>query len=243
MQIIKLSATESTNTFLQGLMRKENLPDFTVVVTENQTKGRGQREASWESEKGNNLTFSVLKKHLELKTEYQFLISICVSLAVHSLLIELNLPRVKIKWPNDILSGTLKVCGILIENVLNGKEVKSSVIGIGLNVNQTVFPDQLRATSIKKELKQELPLEPLLEKLVEKLQFFLSQVKVANELQLIAKYEELLFRKDVASTFQKPDGTIFSGIISGVTPNGKLKVKLEDDTSVKFGLKEVKLLF
>ncbi|WP_281540860.1 biotin--[acetyl-CoA-carboxylase] ligase [Maribacter aestuarii] len=172
MQIIKLSATESTNTFLQRLMRKENLQDFTVVVTENQTRGRGQRDALWESEKGNNLTFSVLKKHLELKTQHQFLISICVSLAVYSLLIELNLPRVKIKWPNDILSGTLKVCGILIENVLNGQEVKSSVIGIGLNVNQTVFPERLRATSIKKELKQELHLETLLQKLIGKLQFF-----------------------------------------------------------------------
>ncbi len=243
MQIIKLSATESTNTYLQGLLRKENLPDYTVVVTENQTKGRGQRSASWESEKGNNLTFSVLKKHQGLRTSHQYLISICVSLAIYALLVDLNLPRVKIKWPNDILSGTLKICGILIENVLNGQEVKASVIGIGLNVNQTTFPDQLRATSIKLELKQEQHLEILLGRMVKKLQFFLSKVKASNEIQLMAIYENVLFRKDMVSTFQKPDGTVFIGVISGITSGGKLKVKLEDETFTEFALKEVKLMF
>lgn len=243
MHIIKLSATESTNTFLQVLMRKENLQDFTVVVTENQTKGRGQRNGSWESEKGNNLTCSVLKNHLALKTDHQFLISIAVSLAIHSLLIELNLARVKIKWPNDIMSGTLKICGILIENVLNGQEVKASVIGIGLNVNQTVFSKGLRATSVKLELNKEQHLESLLDLLMEKLQFFLNQVSTANKIQLMNMYEKVLFRKDMVCTFQKPDGSVFIGIISGVTSYGKLKVKLEDDSITEFDLKEVKLLF
>ena len=243
MQIIKLSATESTNTYLKLLASKQNLPDFTVVVTDNQTKGKGQMNSYWKSEPGNNLTFSVLKKHKGLEVKHQFLISICVSLAIHEVLKDLNLPRVQVKWPNDILSGNLKVCGILIENALKGQEVMSSVIGIGLNVNQTVFSKNLKATSVKLELKKEQNLESLLGKIMDKLQFYLPQATSFNEVELMNVYKKMLFRIAIPSTFQTSNGSVFMGIISDVTTDGKLKVKLEDDTYEQFGLKEIKLLF
>ena len=243
MQIIKLSATESTNTYLKLLASKQNLPDFTVVITDNQTKGKGQINSSWDSEPGNNLTFSVLKHHQGFNVKNQFLVSTCVSLAIYEVLNDLKLPRVKVKWPNDILSGNLKVCGILIENTLKGQEVMSSVIGIGLNVNQTVFSKNLKATSVKLELKKEQKLESLLVKIMDKLQFYLPKATRSNEVELMKAYKKALFRIAVPSTFWRPNGSIFMGIISDVTTDGKLKVKLEDDTYELFGLKEIKLLF
>ncbi len=243
MQIIKLSATESTNTYLKTLASEQNLPDFTVVIAENQTKGKGQMNESWESEPGNNLTFSVLKHHQSLNVKNQFLVSICVSLAIYEVLNDLKLPRVQVKWPNDILSGSLKVCGILIENMLKGQEVKTSVIGIGLNVNQTIFSKNLKATSIKLGLKKEQHLDSLLGKILEKLQFFLPKATAFNEVRLIDAYKKVLFRRGIPSTFQKPNGSVFMGIISEITTEGMLKVKLEDDTYKQFGLKEIKLLF
>lgn len=243
MQIIKLSATDSTNSYLKNLMLEGNLSDLTVIVAENQTKGRGQMSASWESEAGNNLTFSVLKKHRELNIEHQFLISICVSLAIYNVLTDLSVPRVMIKWPNDILSGTSKLCGILIENIISGSKVKASIIGIGLNVNQLKFSDNLKATSIKLELKQEQHLESLLKKIMDKFFVFLERIDGSNKVLLYKEYEKYLFRKGIVSTFQKPDETVFTGIISGITPEGNLRVKLKDDTYEEYGLKEVKLLF
>jgi BirA family biotin operon repressor/biotin-[acetyl-CoA-carboxylase] ligase len=137
----------------------------------------------------------------------------------------------------------LKVCGILVENIISGSKVKTSIIGIGLNVNQTEFSHYLKATSIKKELKHEQNLEALLKRILEKLQVFLLQIDVINKIELYREYEKVLFRKDKVSTFQKPDGSVFTGIISGISSKGELRLKLEDDTYEEFGLKKIKLLY
>lgn len=243
MRIIKLDATDSTNRYLRDLMITENLPDFTVVVTHKQTMGRGQMNSIWESEAGNNLTFSVLKKHTGLDVKHQFMISICVSLAIYNVLTVLKLLRVKVKWPNDILSGSSKICGILIENTISGSEVRASVIGIGLNVNQTIFSNSLNATSLKLELKKEQNLEHILNEILKQLDYFLSKLSIEKEEFLYDQYEKVLFRKDMPSTFQKPDGSLFTGIITGITKQGMLNVQMEDDTFTEFGMKELTLRY
>ena len=118
MQIIKLDATASTNTYLKELAAVKNLQDFTVVTTKDQTLGRGQLHSKWESESGKNLAISILKNNFDLSVEQGFLISMTVSLAILDSLRQLGIPKLSIKWPNDILSGNFKIGGILIENII-----------------------------------------------------------------------------------------------------------------------------
>ncbi|TFG78733.1 MAG: biotin--[acetyl-CoA-carboxylase] ligase, partial [Flavobacteriales bacterium] len=149
MRIVKLNAIDSTNCYLKGLMQTEALEDFTVVVANQQNSGRGQMGSKWTSEPGKNLIMSVLKIFNDLPAEQQFSLNVCVSLAVFDTLKSLEIPKLSIKWPNDILSGNLKIGGILIENSLLGTQIRSAIIGLGLNVNQTDFVDLPNASSLK----------------------------------------------------------------------------------------------
>lgn len=241
MEIIKLSATESTNTHLKELMTFEIPSDLTVVIADIQTKGRGQVNASWESEPGKNLTFSVLKRHHQLSIDHHFLISMCVSLALYEVLLDLGVPRLAIKWPNDILSGTSKICGILIENSIAGREIKTSVIGIGLNVNQISFFNNSKASSLKLLLSRELDLDMLLQIILDSLQRYLNEVAASNLTCMLGRYEDVLFKKNIPATFQEPNSPLFTGIIQGISKEGKLKIGLADDTIKEYGLKEIKL--
>src|SRR5690606_34414076 len=166
MQIIKLNATESTNVYLKNLALEEELEDFTVVVARKQLKGRGQIGTKWESEVGMNLTFSILKNNVDLPVADQFLLNMGVSLAIFDALRQLYVPDLSVKWPNDILSGHFKICGILIENVLSGTMIQTSIIGIGLNVNQLNFGDLSQASSLKLILGRTFDLDELLHSVV-----------------------------------------------------------------------------
>jgi BirA family biotin operon repressor/biotin-[acetyl-CoA-carboxylase] ligase len=241
MQRIKLSATESTNDYLKELMTLKRVSDFTVVIADTQTKGRGQVSATWESEPSKNLTFSVLKRHEALYLDNHFLLSMCVSCAVYEVLLSLGLPRLRVKWPNDILSGTSKICGILIENSIAGQEIKTSVIGIGLNVNQILFSNQGKASSLKLLLGREVPLDDLLQNLLDTLQRYLNDFNVSTWHSILSQYENILFKKNTPATFQEPNGPLFNGIIKGITKEGKLRLALEDDRIKEYGLKEIKL--
>jgi len=243
MQIIKLSATESTNTYLKELASVKNLDDFTVVVTQKQTKGRGQMNGLWESEQGKNLTFSVLKKVKDLPVQDQFLISICVSLAVYNTLKALKIPDIRVKWPNDILSGNFKICGILIENNISGFQITSSVIGIGLNVNQITFKNQPKAASLHLLLGEEIDLDELLKAILNNLECYLSNINASNWDRLVNEYHNILFKKDVLAQFVRENDSEFSGTIVGITRAGKLKISLKDGTIQEFNLKEVSLQY
>lgn len=219
------------------------MEDYTAVVAKNQLKGRGQMGTSWQSEGGKNLTFSVLKNFSTLRVQQQFVLNIGVSMALCDVLRTLGLSNVTIKWPNDIMSGSLKICGILIENILQGAQVSHAVIGIGLNVNQTDFGDLTKATSIKLEMGQSQNLEELLDKTLERLQFHLDSIEQKTVAQLLPAYEKMLFRKDKPSTFTDSNGERFMGFIRNVSDSGKLVIELEDQIFRSFDLKEVTLLY
>ncbi|MBO0331671.1 biotin--[acetyl-CoA-carboxylase] ligase [[Muricauda] lutisoli] len=242
-QLLKLDATDSTNQYLKDLLRSENPLDYTVVVAEKQLKGRGQMGTVWHSEGGKSLTFSVLKRFDALSVKHQFVLNIAISMAVCDVLEELSVPNVKIKWPNDIMSGSKKVCGILIENVLKGERVGQSIIGIGLNVNQTDFENLDKASSLKRITGRNFNLDELLQKLLERIWLRLEAVESKTVTQLLPSYEKLLFRKDKPSTFTNADGEMFMGYIRRVSPSGKLEIELEDRVFKEFDLKEVNLLY
>lgn len=242
-QLLKLDATESTNRYLKDLLRSENPLDYTVVVAEKQLNGRGQMGTVWESEGGKNLTFSVLRRFDALNVKHQFVLNIAVSVAVHDVLNEFLVPDVTIKWPNDIMSGSKKVCGILIENVLKGERVGQSIIGIGLNVNQTNFTNLDKASSLQRITGRKFDLEELLHSLLEHLWLQLESIDAKTVTQLLPTYEKLLFRKDKPSTFRNDQGEMFMGFIRKVSPIGKLVIELEDQVLKEYDLKEVNLLY
>ena len=239
MSIIKLNATDSTNAYLKELALSQPLEDFTVVSTESQLKGRGQMGSEWISDKGKNLTISILKRFKEFYVDNQFDLNCVVSLAIYDVLSELLVPNLSVKWPNDILSGKQKICGILIENILRGKFLHMAILGIGLNVNQIDFGKVERASSLKLLLGANFNLDELTDEILNKLK---SYFKVPPK-DLRNKYTSLLFRKDKPSTFEGFGNKKFIGFIRTVDEAGKLVVELEDSVINKFDLKEVKLLY
>jgi BirA family biotin operon repressor/biotin-[acetyl-CoA-carboxylase] ligase len=242
-RIIKLDATDSTNQYLKDLLQTKNAVDSTVVVAKKQLKGRGQMGAVWESENGKNLTFSVLKSFDLLNVEHQFNLNLMVSLAICDVLNQFSLPDVRVKWPNDILSGSSKICGILIENILKGQLVQHSIIGIGLNVNQTSFGDLGNAASLKMISGRTFDLDELLQMILERIRIRFLNIQEKTVNQLLPEYEQYLFRKDKPSTFKDAEGVMFMGFIRGVSDTGKLVLELEDRVFKEFGLKEVSLLY
>ena len=243
MRIIKLDATDSTNSFLRQLSTSEVLTDFTIVVANNQTSGRGQMGAVWESESGKNLTASVFVDVSFLKLESHFFISIITSLALIKTLNQFSIPNLKIKWPNDILSENKKIGGVLIENVVKQNALQSSIIGLGLNVNQINFQDLPKASSLKAITGAHYNLDESLIALMANLKVILNELKQKEFSKIKDTYESLLFRKDKPSTFQDSEFNKFPGFIKSVSNSGKLQVLLEDNELREFDLKEITLLY
>ena len=239
MQIIKLNASDSTNQYLHDLIGQISLEDFAVVTARYQTKGRGQRATIWQSEKDKNLIISILKKEIDLNPQHQFLLNIVVSLAVFKTLQAFKIPKLSIKWPNDILSHDKKIGGILIELILKKNTIDKAIIGIGLNINQTTFKDLPSASSLQNITGIHYDLDELLHKLLDNFKYYFS---IKNTAELWTTYENLLFRKDKPSTFVSLNGDLFSGIIKGVSQRGKLMVKTENFIE-EFDLKSIKLLY
>lgn len=243
MYIIKLDAIDSTNSYLKA-MSAVNLPkDFTVVVANHQTQGRGQMGTTWQTEDGKNLTASVFKEVGSIAIEKQFYISMAVALSICKELDHLKIPKLSIKWPNDILSANKKICGILIENVIKQNQLKGSIIGFGLNVNQKHFDNLPKASSINLLTGIVYDRDEILSGILTELQAYFKLLDAKNYSEIKTQYEALLFRKNKPSTFENNDGSTFSGIIKGITETGKLNVWTEDDIIKTFDLKEVNLLY
>lgn len=243
MKIIKLDAIDSTNTFLRQLSWEQKLDDFTIVIAASQTAGKGQMGTVWDSEKGKNLTFSVFKKISCLQNDEGFYISIATSLAIYNALKHFQIPKLAIKWPNDILSENQKICGILIENVIQNSKMTAAIIGIGLNVNQTAFNNLQNASSLKKKTGVHFDLDEVMFQIAGQLKKYSKLITERSFETLKTEYESLLFRKNKPSTFKDKAGNMFMGFIQGVSEDGKLNVLLEDEIMAAFDLKEIKLMF
>lgn len=242
MNIIKLNATDSTNSYLRRYLLANHVEDYTVVVAKEQTNGRGQMGTVWSSEASKNLTFSLFKDLSIHVVEFPFYISMAISLAILKALKTFNIPDLRIKWPNDILSANKKICGILIENVIKNK-LESTIIGIGVNVNQSKFEGLPKASSMKNITGVHYDLDEVLHNIMHCTKEY-SELLQKGAYDLVKnEYEAHLFRKDKPSTFRNTDGSLFSGYVKGVTKYGKLMVILEDEIVKKFDLKEIEILY
>lgn len=243
MRSIKVLATESTNLFLREMYRDNPQMENCYVSTEHQTKGKGQMGATWTAEAGKNLTFSVLLNDIELPLNEQFKLSAITAMAVYDALEKFGIPKLAIKWPNDILADTQKICGMLIENILSGNKIGSTIIGIGLNVNQTEFDGLKKASSLKNLSGKTYDREHVLKKIVAQIEQKIYGMKELSIQRILEDYRQFLFRLEKPSTFEFTDGSQEPGIIQGVTAEGYLKVLFEDEQLRKFDIKAIKLLY
>lgn len=241
--VIKVSATESTNSYAKFLLNAKKQASNFCVFTENQLNGKGQIGAMWLSEPSQNLTCSIVFQHLKQPVKDSFFISILTSLIIKKVLQKYHLPQLQLKWPNDILSGRIKIGGVLIENNVQGAFVSSSIIGIGININQINFSHLPKAGSLKKITGLHYPVMEILDAMLDEFRFFTVQLKTLHKEQLLEVYMSSLFRFKKISMFQRPSGETFVGIIHSVSTDGNLIVRLEDEIEEQFEVKQIKLLY
>ena len=223
---IGLEEAKSTNTYL--LEHASSLPDRTVVYTWRQTAGRGQKGNSWESEPGMNLAFSLLLKQPPVEVRKQFCISEAVSVAICDFLSQFT-GDFKVKWPNDIYWRDRKLCGILIENRLSGEFVRDSIIGVGLNVNQTQFlSDAPNPVSLCQITGHEHDREALLHNVAER---FTLDVDAEE-------YRALLYRRHGFHAYRDADSDFEAELIT-VEDDGHLLLRDRNDRQRRYAFKEV----
>ena len=238
--LIKLKEVDSTNNFLKDLLSKsEPLAEGTVIMADNQFSGRGQQQSVWQTEAGKNISMSIYLKPSFLPLQKQFYLNIAVSLAVTDALDTYITDGIKIKWPNDIYYLNRKMGGILIENTLTGIAFKSSVIGIGLNINQLNFPDHInnRATSLVQILQKETDLMDILEKISIFIEKYYLILKSGGYDILQKNYLKRLYNFNVKASYLER-GKVFEGTITGVEDGGRL-VMHTDHGSKAFNFKEI----
>jgi len=259
-KIIHINETDSTNRWLRSFESKEyrnkgiasceavakgDIPKFQdsldkkdslVVVADFQTAGKGCGSNSWESERGKNLTFSMLIHPQNIPANEQFHITEVVSVALCETLEHFINNKVEIKWPNDIYVGNRKICGILIENRLQGSEIKDSIIGIGLNVNQRTFlSDAPNPVSLYQLIGQETDLEALLH------QFLTNFERVSHCKTTCFDYRERLFRRGKDSLY-KDKTTCFTARLKDVLPDGRLLLVDQETQERTYAFKEVQFV-
>ena len=246
-QLIFLHEVDSTNTYATNLLRNVNVAEGTIVSTDSQTKGKGQRGAVWNSETGSNITIScVLKPHF-LSIKNTFYLSKISALAIYDVLTEL-LPSsqfdIKIKWPNDILVNQKKIAGILIENNFNRDILQHSVIGIGINVNQQAFENlQNTASSLKLLTHQAFNKNDILEKLCRQLEKWYLKLKALKFLEIDEQYIHHLFGLNELNLFIDSKNKEFNAVIVGINSDGKLILKHRDGNLYNYEVKEIKLVY
>jgi BirA family biotin operon repressor/biotin-[acetyl-CoA-carboxylase] ligase len=236
--LIYMPTCHSTNDIALDLVSKYDKKEGTLVVTDKQLKGRGQRGNEWQSQGGQNLTFSVVLKPNFVRADEQFYLNMMVSLAIYDAIDEVIPEAAKIKWPNDILVEQKKVCGVLIENTLTGQRIGSSVVGIGLNVNQEHFAIA-QAASLSKFAGKQLSLTNLLERIILHMEAYYLLLKKGDKATIKDKYCQVLY--GFGHSVKLHTEHDFLGVIKDVDSLGRIIVD-EDGAKRTFDFKEVKFV-
>lgn len=238
--LLRLSKTKSTNTYLQELLKTEELPDGFVVITEHQTAGRGLGSNTWESEPGKNLTFSILLRPTFLHAAEQFRLNQALSLAVADAVSDIISPSiVRIKWPNDIYIQHSKVCGMLIQNTVTGSNLEYTIAGIGLNVNQESFLSNApNPISIRMITGKEMDLQAMFDQLVNHIFIRYKQLSGKQSHQLESDYLDIMYQKGEWKNYVIK-GVETKARIEGINTYGQLLLNGEDNKVYTCDLKEV----
>ncbi len=234
-KITHLDSIDSTNNYTANLLKNGLVSHGQLIVTQEQTSGRGQRGAEWHSSPGLNLTMSLFLKLDNLSVNHQFYLSKWTALVIFDYLKVIGIDAT-IKWPNDIYVKDTKIAGVLIESQLVKEQVKSVIIGIGLNVNQIDFGG-LSATSIKKELQRHTSIDEVIFGLMQGFNRRWNSIQYQLWDEMNREYLNALYR------FRQPhlyliDGKQVVGEIVNVLENGKLNLKIEEEFQ-EFDIKEI----
>lgn len=240
--LITLKEVASTNTFLKDALSKSTpLLEGTVIMAEKQFAGRGQTNNIWLSEERKNLTFSILLNPSFLPVERQFELNKAISVALNDVLKVYAGDTAQIKWPNDSYIGNKKVAGILIENIVNGSQIRHAIVGIGLNVNQTNFPASLNnVTSLKQGLHKDYDLNVLLGEICSAVEARYLQLRAGHYEKITRDYIDRLYLFNEWSLFKTERG-ILKGKIIGVSSFGQLEIETTEGIMF-FNNKEVKFI-
>ncbi len=230
--------TTSTNELLKSISRKEDYPEGFFIYTDYQTSGKGQGINRWESKKGKNILFSILLFPKHILTSEQFIISQIVSIAILDVLSDI-VPNVKIKWPNDIYVNDKKIAGILIENTIQGSVINKTIIGIGINVNQTKFTSYApNPTSLKLITKKSYNRKNLIFRIIQKIfECYFS----ADYETIKMQYFNKLYRGEGYYPYSG-EGETFRAKITEVLNDGRLVLLNEEGESKIYGFKEVEFI-
>lgn len=235
---VHLSTTHSTSSLLKKKMQENDLPEFTVITTDFQTAGHGQRGNHWEAERNQNLLFSFLLHPFFLPVRKQFLLSEIVALSLKKVLDKYT-TNIQIKWPNDIYWKEKKIAGILIEHEIEGNQIKSTLVGIGLNVNQIDFKsDAPNPISLAQILEKECNKENLLQDFFKEIRRQYEELKEGKEENINNTYHEALFQRNKWEKYKDKEGE-FTGKIQGVDAFGCLKIEHREGDTRTYGFKDV----
>jgi BirA family transcriptional regulator, biotin operon repressor / biotin---[acetyl-CoA-carboxylase] ligase len=230
----------STNSHAIDLLKENKLPEGTIVHTNYQTAGRGYSANKWESEDSKNLLLSIVLYPSFIKPEDQFLISMTISLGICDFL-KHNIPACTIKWPNDIYVMNDKIAGILIESAIAGEIVEHTIVGIGLNINQTGFSSQIpNPTSLRLITGMEYDTSTCLRQLSEAIDKRYKQL-IAGGRNIKNEYISRLFRLNEWSEF-RDEKEMFTARILSINEEGKLILEKKDSKRKEYAFKEVEFI-
>lgn len=234
-----LPSCHSTNEVASALIRSDKAVNGLTVITNDQTAGKGQHGNTWYSSANLNLTFSVIFFPKAFLVADSFLLNIISSLAVADTLESFldNDKKVCVKWPNDVYIEHKKASGILIETTIRGNSIHSIVMGIGLNVNQSIF-EIPTATSLFVENEKNQDLQAVFDILLEQLEYYYELLTSQSKSVLFELYKKRLFGLNEENSFKDPQGT-FKGIIRDVEENGCLIIEKESGILTSYQFKEV----
>lgn len=222
-QILKFDSLSSTNDYLKEAAGKGNLPEGTVVWAMVQTKGKGQHNNIWLSEPGQNLTLSILLKPQNLLAAEAFQLSKSITLAVYNTISHFVSGNIGIKWPNDLFIDQRKISGILIENSIVGDKVKQCIVGIGVNVNQTIFHSENNPTSLANHKRERFVLEEVANVLLNNISDEYLRLQLNAYKNIDEEYFLKLYDVKNEQTFLI-HGESKKCIIEGINPDGSIVI-------------------
>lgn len=241
-KILTFGSVESTNSLAMKRLKNDEAQNGDIIKAAYQSAGKGQAQNTWFSTEGNNLLASIICKNIHLKATELPKLNMLVSLAVHSCVDVFLQNNTTIKWPNDILVNEKKIAGILIETMLQGEYIKNVVIGVGINVNEEVFPDELpQACSFFTVSNKYYDLDTVLITLVDQLDSQLSKLKHVDFVDVKEEYERLLFGLDTKRYFRTAHNRV-EGKIKGVNASGQLCVEIDNELKT-FNNKEIEFYY
>lgn len=226
--IIRLDEINSTNEYALNLISSNKQVEWTIVLANFQTMGKGQGPNIWQSEKKANILMSIILKPEFMKPSEQYILNMSICNAIANILKEMSKIEIKIKWPNDIILNDKKIGGILIQNIISSSQIKYSVVGIGLNINQEVFPDEMgHASSLAKETSKQYSLKQITNLLLEKIYSNFNKLKIHQSKDIIQEFNLNLWKRNQKVAALNKFNENVELIIYGVSEKGELIASID----------------